>query len=1322
VTATLRGEKGEPRHPFPGEAALRLVSLGRAIGYGRPLLLYYSYSVMPEAERYQQYEVLRRGDGSLWELGRGAMGITYKAYDTNLHCTVALKVINSTYLQNDTARQRFLREARAAAALRHPNVASVFNLSTVEDNYFYVMEFIDGETVDACVKRKGHLEPEEALNIALQVARALAAAAKQRLVHRDLKPSNLMLVDEEGESVVKVIDFGLAKSAKDAGEDTGTLTMGGFVGTPHFASPEQVEEGDLDVRSDIYSLGATLYFMVAGKAPFSGSVGQVMSQHLYKPIAIEPLADVPRCVVSLIQRMLEKDRNQRPQTPRDLQNAIVDCLGEIRGPSTRDGRGAADEPPQPLSPGALLAQNYRLIEELRESPQGRHFLAEDVRRKRLVCLLILSQELASDPQWFTRLQLAVERLRNASHPTLRAIYSLERAGGYSILVEEHVVGPSLLDLLRSRSVLNAPEVVRLLNLLAPLADHARANQLEHVDLTLSGILFVHRGSTVSAIQPDLLRRPLTAWEQVEPKVNPIDFSFAPSQTGTLTGLETRTQSAGAGAPRGSGVRALSLLAYELLGGPRDRVEATGRYNPIAALTRDGNAVLRRGLIDEWSSAAELAGQLAAAVGIRQSAAPVPESTAHVTSISTERVTPEPLPRTPLPETPADLRPKRTAMVSAWHLILAIGLIAAVGIGGYLIYLSLNQSREIVAPSQELAALSVQSDPAGASILLDGKPPTGPANTFTHVPFGTHRLTATLDNYEPIKQDIEVRSGMAPNIPLKLTPIQEIAALSVQSDPAGASILLDGKPPSGPSNTFTHVPFGTHQLTATLNDHEPIKQDLEVRRWMAPEIHLKLKQSQEIASLSVQSDPPGASILLDGKPAPGPSNTFSHVPFGTHQLIATLNDYEPLNQDLEVRRGMAPEIHLKLKQSQEFAALSVQSDPPGASILLDGKPPQMSPNTFTHIPFGTHQLAATLENYESIKQEIEIRRGMNPEIRLKFNKKANPIAEFVAETKKYDESSPQYLTAYVRLVQFVTTSKAANSGEYTKELGRIIERLRTKAPPIGKNEFSISFKESIKDAASLDILPAIIWLAENEKGSESLSLFLRAANLGDSYAMMRMGRFYLNEGTPSDDDKAFGWLKRAYESPDSNLDAGAYLGACYLSGRGTKKDVQKAEEIILPLANRNVISAMTIAGNLLEYRAADKQKEAESSTTPLKRKQPLNAEADELDREARKWYERAAAKGDWNASARLGRFYENGWGGLEKSDEEAERRYQEGIKQENALSMFFYGQFLIEKKPDRRGEAEKLMSQAAAKGVPSAIKWCKENNVNFTEETPGSDRQ
>jgi serine/threonine protein kinase len=1288
---------------------------------------------MPEAEHYQHYEVLRRPDGSLWELGRGAMGITYKAYDTNLRCTVALKVINSTYLANDTARQRFLREARAAAALRHPNVAAVFNLGTDQDNYFYVMEFIDGETVETCVKRKGRLEPAEALTITLQVTRALAAAARERLVHRDLKPSNLMLVEQDGESIVKVIDFGLAKSAKETGEDTAALTVGGFVGTPHFASPEQVEEGDLDIRSDIYSLGATLYFMVAGKAPFSGSVAQVMTQHLYKPINIEALTNVPRCVVSLIQRMLEKDRNQRPQTPRDLQAAIVACLEEIRGHSSRIGADAVEESPQPLVPGTLLAQNYRLIEELRESQQGRHFLAEDVRQKRPVSLLILRQELVSDPHWFTPLQTVVDRLRSAPHPMLRAIYSLEKGGGHSILVEERVAGPSLLDLLRSRSVLSAPEVVRLINLLAPLADHANAKRLEHVELTLLGIHFVIPESTAGELLSDLLRRPLTTWEQVEAKVNAIDFSFSLSQAGTMIGMETRMQGDVGGGPRDSYVRSLSLLAYELLGGPRARVEATGRYNPVAALTRDGNSVLRHGLIDEYSSAAELARQLANAAGVRESTTPVSERiapiaaiTAHATSepvpvappaitsapVTAGSVTPEPAMSAPAPpiappEAPTDLPSKRKPRVRAWQTIL-IGVIVFAGIGGCLIFLTINQG-------QELAALSVQSDPPGAVILLDGKPPQS-LNTFSHVSLGTHRLTAALDNYEPVKQDVEVRQGMAPEIHLKLKPSQEIAALSVRSDPPGASILLDGKPPQSP-NTFTHVPFGTHQLTATLNDYESIKQDVEVRRGMTPEIQLKLKPSQEIAALSVQSDPPGASILLDGKPPQSP-NTFAHVPFGTHQLTATLNDYESIKQDVEVRRGMAPEIRLKLKQIQELAALSVQSDPPGASILLDGKPPQTQ-NSFAHVPFGTHQLTATLDKYEPIKQNVEVRRGMVPEIRVKLNRKPDSLPDLLAETKKYDEDSPEYLAAYVRLVQFVTTSGTGNSGEYTNQLGRTIERHQTKA--VSKDEFNLFYKGSVKEAANLNLLPAILWLADNEKGREAFSLFLRAANLGDSSAMMNVGRLYLYRGTPTDDEQAVAWLKRAYESSNPNLEAGAYLGFCYLYGRGTKKDVEEGKKIIMALADQNVVPAMTQAGILLATEAKEKREEAERSTLQRNRNQ-LSDQADELEVQARHWWERATEKEDWNAAARLGLFYQEGLGGLKKSSEEAEKRYQEGVKHENNLSKYYYAQFLLEKKPERRSEAENLMSQAATAGIQSARIWCKANKVSFTEALPEDEQQ
>src|SRR5271154_2203206 len=271
---------------------------------------------MADAERYQHYEVLRRVDGSLWELGRGAMGITYKAFDTNLRCPVALKVINNSYLNSEIARQRFLREARAAASLRHQNVASVFHLGTDHESYFYAMEFVDGETVDVYIKRKGLLDPAEALGIVIQVSRALSAADKEKLVHRDLKPSNLMLVHEEEEMVVKVIDFGLAKSTEKGAESSGTLTVGGgFVGTPHFASPEQLEEREIDIRSDIYSLGATLYYMLAGRPPFQGSMASVINQHLNQQLPSDVLVKLHPRIAALLEKMLAKRPEERFQSP-----------------------------------------------------------------------------------------------------------------------------------------------------------------------------------------------------------------------------------------------------------------------------------------------------------------------------------------------------------------------------------------------------------------------------------------------------------------------------------------------------------------------------------------------------------------------------------------------------------------------------------------------------------------------------------------------------------------------------------------------------------------------------------------------------------------------------------------------------------------------------------------------------------------------------------------------------------------------------------------------------------------------------------------------
>jgi len=283
--------------------------------------------VAPELEvsenRFEHYELVRREDGAPLELGRGAMGITFKAIDTNLRRPVALKVVKARLLDNEVIRQRFISEARAAASLRHPNVASVFHLGRIGEDYFYAMEFVEGESLERILKYRGPVELKLALEIVDQVAAALSAAYRQNIVHRDIKPSNLMVTfGEVGCVTVKVIDFGLAKPIRASLAEPRFSEAGLFVGTPHFASPEQCAGKGVDIRSDLYSLGVTFWVMLTGKVPFDGPTLEVMEKHLHDAPPIERLEQVPKPVVSLIESLLEKDPAKRPQTPFQLQTMI----------------------------------------------------------------------------------------------------------------------------------------------------------------------------------------------------------------------------------------------------------------------------------------------------------------------------------------------------------------------------------------------------------------------------------------------------------------------------------------------------------------------------------------------------------------------------------------------------------------------------------------------------------------------------------------------------------------------------------------------------------------------------------------------------------------------------------------------------------------------------------------------------------------------------------------------------------------------------------------------------------------------------------------
>ena len=321
--------------------------------------------VLGESMRFGVYEIDCHADGSLCELGRGAMGVTYLATDTSLRRKVALKIIRTEIAERSAdARERFVREARATAAFRHEHIATVyqFGMRFETGQYYYAMELIEGETLDERVHRAGPLDARSSIGIAQQVTSALAAAEKHGLVHRDLKPANLMLVNADnpeangndqdrskrskiralrksGVPVVKIIDFGLAKAFHTA-TDPKSLTHDRFVGTPAFASPEQIAHSTLDVRSDIYSLGETLWFALTGKTPFAGrTLSEIHGAQKSNALPTEQLkgAHIPHRLKSLLESMLAFEPASRPGTA-ELAARLQRCSPEAR--SVRRTRAA----------------------------------------------------------------------------------------------------------------------------------------------------------------------------------------------------------------------------------------------------------------------------------------------------------------------------------------------------------------------------------------------------------------------------------------------------------------------------------------------------------------------------------------------------------------------------------------------------------------------------------------------------------------------------------------------------------------------------------------------------------------------------------------------------------------------------------------------------------------------------------------------------------------------------------------------------------------------------------------------------------------------
>jgi eukaryotic-like serine/threonine-protein kinase len=274
--------------------------------------------------RLGRYEVERL-------IGSGGMGIVFKGFDTELNRPVAIKVLAPHLAGSGAARQRFSREARAAAAVVHEHVVAIHNVESGSAAPFLVMQYVAGESLQARLDRQGPLALREILRIAHQTAAGLAAAHAQGLVHRDVKPSNILL--EQGIERALLTDFGLARAADDA-----SLTHTGYMpGTPHYMSPEQARGEAIDARSDLFSLGSVLYAMCTGRPPFRAdtSFGVLRRITDTEPRPIREInADVPDWLADLIKKLLAKQPADRFATAGEVADLLEQCLAHVQQPAT----------------------------------------------------------------------------------------------------------------------------------------------------------------------------------------------------------------------------------------------------------------------------------------------------------------------------------------------------------------------------------------------------------------------------------------------------------------------------------------------------------------------------------------------------------------------------------------------------------------------------------------------------------------------------------------------------------------------------------------------------------------------------------------------------------------------------------------------------------------------------------------------------------------------------------------------------------------------------------------------------------------------------
>ena len=826
--------------------------------------------------RLGRYELLDR-------IGKGGMGVVYRARDTQLERIVAVKMIVTELADEEETRQRFLREARAAADLNHPNIIKIYDFREEAGRAYIVMELLAGHSLFDLLRTSEAVPFPRKMALMRSMAAGLAFAHSRGIVHRDLKPGNLF-VCEDGS--LKILDFGLARIASSK------LTRSGLVfGTPDYMSPEQVRGTVVDHRSDIFSCGAVFYHLIAGHAPFAaGSLPLIMRKVLEEDPA--PLAEVSPTVARIIAKALQKDPTARYQTTEQL------CADLDRAGESDEREATVLIQRAPARSGFPRIGRYRIVEQIGRGGMGVVYRAHDPVLDRDVAIKCILGDFSSDPgaaEQFEREARAAARLQ---HANIITIYELGMTEGSPYIVMEFLTGVDLAAAMGSRRP-------------SPLAA-----KLEIVLQLCAGLSFAHQQGVVHCdIKPSNVRI------LEDGTVKLIDFGIAKISRsaptfGDLAGsvaCMSPEQLDGGGVDARSDVFSVGVLLYELFGGGAPFTgdsPAAVAYQvlqhdppPLASVASDVpgalSDIVARALAKDPGARYEDAAALAAAL-----TAALPGDTRRGRDAAAGPGWPELVLRapgdgsagTPVPAA-GPRRRRRAAVLVAASLTLVLAGTGAVGAWRTLTQLPdpPPAPRRVLAGPGAVLALTVESDPPGARILIAGGDYLGvddePLELTTPAALafrGSFPETVELrrPGYEPVEAAVPDGRG----------PTRVVHAM-LDARPVGTVAV------SGPYRF--EVWSGGRRLSNAATDHVVrLLAGPATLRLRSPDLYLDQRFRVQVASgrratlrapaagrLTVYSRPGNCEILVDGRAVGYSPVRDLRVAAGSHLIARRCPDAE-----------------------------------------------------------------------------------------------------------------------------------------------------------------------------------------------------------------------------------------------------------------------------------------------------------------------------------------------------------------------------------------------------------------------------------------------